>query len=93
MGFSPPGFLEAAGYAQIQILAQAIELAGSTKTSDVRDALMKGTFQTATGPAKFNNEGLNELWDPPIGQWIDGDLEIVYPNNVRTRKPIYPYAK
>jgi branched-chain amino acid transport system substrate-binding protein len=90
---SPPGFLEAAGYAQIQILAQAIELAGSTKTSDVREALMTGTFQTATGPTKFNNEGLNELWNPSIGQWIDGDLEIVYPSDAQTHKPIYPYLQ
>jgi ABC-type branched-subunit amino acid transport system substrate-binding protein len=59
----------------------------------VREALMTGTFQTATGPTKFNNEGLNELWNPSIGQWIDGDLEIVYPSDAQTHKPIYPYLQ
>jgi branched-chain amino acid transport system substrate-binding protein len=87
-----PGFLEATGYADIQTIAQAVELAGSTKTEDVRAALLKGKFETCYTPAKFDSAGLNELWKPVAGQWINDELENVYPPEAQTHKPVYPYA-
>ncbi len=86
-----PGFMEATGYTDIQLIVEAVKMAGSTKTNDVRKALLNGTFKTAYTPAKFNSMGLNELFDPIIGQWLDNKLENIYPLNVQTRKPVYPF--
>jgi branched-chain amino acid transport system substrate-binding protein len=88
----PPGFLDAAGYAQIQLIAEAIKRAGSTKTDEVRAALVGGEFKTCLTPVRFDAMGNNELWDPLVGQWIDDELENVYPVSMQTKKPIYPYT-
>jgi branched-chain amino acid transport system substrate-binding protein len=87
-----PGFLEATGFADVQLIAQAVELAGgSTKPDDIRKALLTGTFKTAYTPVKFSEVGANTLYDPPVGQYINGKLEVIYPAHRATAKPIYPY--
>ena len=87
----PPGFMEATGYTDIQLIVEAVKMAKSTKTNDVRKALLSGTFKTAYTPAKFDSMGLNELFDPIIGQWLDNELENIYPVNAGTREPVYPF--
>ena len=87
-----PGFLVAAGYAGVQVLAQAIEMAGSTDSNELRAALLSGEFETCFTPAKFDAMGLNERFNPIIGQWLDGELENVYPLEVSTKRSEYPYA-
>lgn len=86
-----PGFLVAAGYAGVQVIAQAIEKAGTVSTPKLRQSLLNNYFQTCFTPVKFNSMGLNEKFNPIVGQYIGGDLENIYPADVQTHKPIYPY--
>ena len=66
-------------YANPQILAMAIEKAGSYKSEKVRDALFGGEFKgTVMGDVKFNDKGL--AFKPLIAlQWWNGERMPVYP--------------
>lgn len=66
-------------YANPQILAMAIEKAGSYKSESVRDAVFGGEFKgTVMGDVKFNDKGL--AFKPHIAlQWWNGDRMPVYP--------------
>ena len=66
-------------YANPQILAMAIEKAGSFKSEKVRDAVFGGEFRgTVMGDVKFNDKGL--AFKPLIAlQWWNGERMPVYP--------------
>jgi branched-chain amino acid transport system substrate-binding protein len=66
-------------YANPQILAMAIEKAGSYKSENVRDAVFGGEFKrTVMGDVKFNHKGL--AYKPLIAlQWWNGERMPVYP--------------
>jgi branched-chain amino acid transport system substrate-binding protein len=66
-------------YANPQILAMAIEKAGSYKSEKVRDAVFGGEFRgTLMGDVKFNEKGL--AFKPLIAlQWWNGERMPVYP--------------
>jgi branched-chain amino acid transport system substrate-binding protein len=88
-----PGFLEATGYADVQLIAQAVKQAGgATDTDAVRKAFLTGDFSICYTPVKFNEMGANTAYNPMVGQYINGKLEDVYPMDLATAKPIYPYT-
>ena len=66
-------------YANPQILAMAIEKAGSYRSEKVRDAVFGGEFKgTIMGDVKFNDKGL--AFKPLIAlQWWNGERMPVYP--------------
>jgi len=66
-------------YANPQILAMAIEKAGSFKSEKVRDAVFGGEFKgTMMGDVKYNEKGL--CFKPLIAmQWWEGERMPVYP--------------
>ena len=66
-------------YANPQILAMAIEKAGSIDPAKVRDAVFGGEFKgTMMGDVKYNERGL--AFKPLIAmQWWNGDRMPVYP--------------
>ena len=66
-------------YANPQILAMAIEKAGSFKSEKVRDAVFGGEFKgTMMGDVKYNEKGL--CFKPLIAmQWWDGERMPIYP--------------
>ena len=68
-------------YANPQILAMAIEKAGSYKSEKVRDAVFGGEFKgTMMGDVKYNAKGL--CFSPLLAlQWWDGQRMPVYPAN------------
>lgn len=73
-----------------QVLAQAIEKAGSIKNSAVMKALDSGTFKSVQGPVKFNAQGENVDATSFLYQWRHGRLVTVYPPSKSTVKPEYP---
>jgi len=76
-------------YANVQILAMAIEKAGSFKSEKVRDAVFGGEFKaTMMGDVKYNEKGL--AFTPLLAmQWWNGERMPVYPANPKlwTVKP------
>jgi len=66
-------------YANVQILAKAIENAGSTDPGAVRDAVFGHTFAgTVMGDVTYAADGTAKV--VPMGnQWIDGKRVIIFP--------------
>jgi branched-chain amino acid transport system substrate-binding protein len=67
-------------YANPQILAMAIERAGSLESAKVRDAIFGGEFKgTMMGDVKYNAQGL--CYKPLLGlQWWNGQRMPVFPS-------------
>jgi len=76
-------------YISCQIMEQAIERAGSLDREKIRDIIAGEEFSTITGPVRFT--GIENLVTPPgVLQYQKGNLELVWPPNSATAKPIYP---
>ena len=84
----PDRWASASCYATGQILQQAIEAAGTLDPEDVRDAIAEGEFETILGTVTFENQ-FNTTYPGTVGQWQDGEFEIVSPTDNRTADPIY----
>jgi branched-chain amino acid transport system substrate-binding protein len=87
-GEEPDRWGTAGGYATGQILAQAIEKAGTLDPVKVRDVIASQTFDTVLCPVKFDDQ-FNINYPGHVGQWQNGEfLAIDKPN--RQAKPIFP---
>jgi len=78
------------GVASIQVIAAAIEKAGSLNREKVRKAISATNMMTVTGPVKFKSNGKREDAIPIVTQWQNGKTELVYPLNHKTKELIYP---
>ena len=90
-GAEPDRWASAACYASGQILQQAIEAAGTLDPVAVKEALDTTEFNTILGAFSFENQ-VNPVYPGQIGQWQDGEFEIVGYTDDRTADPIYPKA-
>jgi branched-chain amino acid transport system substrate-binding protein len=88
-GAEPDRWASAACYATGQVLQQAIEAAGTLDPVAVKEALDTTEFNTILGTFSFENQ-LNPVYPGQIGQWQNGEFEIVSPTDARTAEPIYP---
>ena len=76
-------------YAAVQILAQAIEKAGSLDRSAIRDAIAATDLDTVIGPVTFRQDGTG-IVNSPILQYQDGQVELVWPVEYATADLVYP---
>jgi branched-chain amino acid transport system substrate-binding protein len=83
----------AEAYAAAFVIADALKRAKSMKNTDVKEALEKTDLMTVFGPVKFisyeNFTNQNKL-STYVVQWIGGNLEMVWPANLQTKKLVYP---
>jgi branched-chain amino acid transport system substrate-binding protein len=77
------------GYAWMQTLSQGVEGAGSLDQTEIRDWLKSNTVNTIAGPMSFDEKGLPKPIDF-CTQVINGQVELVWPKEVRTHDPVYP---
>lgn len=106
-GVDPLGYyLGGWGYAQFQVLEQAVKGAKSTDDKKLADYLRKETFSTVMGPIKFGNKG---EWaegrmmavqyhgikdDANLETWRGMSYQtVVAPEALATGDVIYPYEK
>jgi branched-chain amino acid transport system substrate-binding protein len=92
-GRSPDSWYAATAYDATRILAQAIEAAGSTNSSKIRDALAKAELKGSLLPGQVLKFGANGQADYPflVTQNKPGDkVDIVYPKDAATGPPIAP---
>ena len=89
----PADVMTGPAYASIQIIANAIERAGTLDGMKIRDAIAATDMMTVTGPVKFNPDGTNKLTLGPISQWQNGVQELVFPEDVATKPFRYPMPK
>lgn len=88
-GAEPDRWASAACYATGQVLQQAIEGAGTLDPVAVKEAMDTTEFSTILGTFMFENQ-LNPVYPGQIGQWQNGEFEIVSPTDSRTADPIFP---
>ncbi len=91
--FAGPGKVDwygnAFAYSSMQVLEQAIEKAGTLDRKKIRDVIASGTFDTVIGPVRYENQ-INVQSPGEVGQWQNGQFEIVAAKEKRTAKPLYP---
>ena len=61
-------------YAAVQVLAQAIDKAGSTELDRVEPVLRQQSFPTAIGNVRFDKEGDRDASEVAFSQWRDKSL-------------------
>ncbi|MCW2677094.1 MAG: hypothetical protein JWR70_2134 [Modestobacter sp.] len=75
---------QAAGaYATVQVLAAAIEKAGSTDKAAVNKALHDGSYDTILGTYKVDSDGVQTGYEPVLFQYLDGAQAIVFPADTK----------
>jgi branched-chain amino acid transport system substrate-binding protein len=85
----PADLLTGPAYSCVQIIAAAIENAGTLDRAAVRDAMAATDMETVIGPVTFNEDGTGNVLDPLI-QWQSGQLELVWPPDQATADFLYP---
>jgi branched-chain amino acid transport system substrate-binding protein len=73
----------------VQILADAIERAGTLDRDAIRDAIAATDMMTVIGPVTFNADGTGNVLNP-MSQWQNGQLELVWPEDQATAPLAYP---
>jgi branched-chain amino acid transport system substrate-binding protein len=81
-------------YQAVEVIARALEQAGSAEPKAVRDALAKVSVEdpllTFPGPIKFNERGENVNAQPSLMQVREGEIVQVLPDAFQERKPEFP---
>jgi branched-chain amino acid transport system substrate-binding protein len=80
-------------YSAVQLLADAIERARSTKREDLMNALANSTWDKHImpyGPTKFVN-GQNEGARPLMMQVLKNDIKVVLPDTYAETQPAFPW--
>ncbi len=85
----PADLLTGPAYACVQIVAAAIEKAGTLDRDAVRDAMAAIDTETVIGPVTFNEDGTGNVLNPLI-QWQNGKMELVWPSDQATADFVYP---
>jgi len=68
-------------YADVQVLAMAIERAGSTDPAKVRDEIFGGSFPgTTMGDLQYDELGVCDI-KPVAAQWMDQKRVLIYPGH------------
>jgi len=77
-------------YASIQIIAAAIEKAGTLDRTKIRDAIAETDMMTVAGNIKFKPNGSRLDPIPTLTQLQNGKIELVWPADLKTKSLVYP---
>jgi branched-chain amino acid transport system substrate-binding protein len=83
----------AEAYAACYVIADVLKRAKSYKNTDIKAALDATDMMTVFGQVKFGAWGKlknQNKADTYVVQWIDGNLELVWPANLATKPLVYP---
>jgi branched-chain amino acid transport system substrate-binding protein len=76
-------------YAVVQIVADAIERAGTLDHEEVRDAIAATDMMTILGPVTFREDGSAPVGNP-LMQRVGGSIELIWPAESVTADLLYP---
>lgn len=78
-------------WAGLEIWKQAIEKAGTLDQAKIREIIATQHFQTILGDTWFENGLLSkDCHTGEIGQWINGEFEVIGPEKWATAEMVYP---
>jgi branched-chain amino acid transport system substrate-binding protein len=86
----PADLMTGSAYASIQILAAAIEKAGTLDTTKIRDAISATNMMTVMGKVKFRPDGTLIDPCPAVVQWLAENRRLVWPKEFRETSFVYP---
>jgi branched-chain amino acid transport system substrate-binding protein len=89
----PTEYHGAEAYAAAYVIADVLKRTKSFKNTDIKAALSATDMMTAFGPVKFTTWGKMKNQNKAatyVVQWIDGKLEMVWPEKAATKKFNYP---
>jgi branched-chain amino acid transport system substrate-binding protein len=86
----PADLLVGCAYASIQIVANAVEKAGTLDTTKIRDAIAATDLNTAIGRIRFRPNGTLIDPQPVMIQWLGGAQKVVWPKELRETPFVYP---
>jgi branched-chain amino acid transport system substrate-binding protein len=93
---NPPEEDEANGYTTGQVVAAAVKAVGCAEQGDCQRKLVEwlrgNEVQTVVGPLRWDDKGRPQ-GAHMIQQWIDGDIKIVLPEDVKEADFEYPKPK
>jgi branched-chain amino acid transport system permease protein len=84
-----PSYHSVQAYITLKILADAIQRAGSTGHTSVRDAIRTSSLDSIFGPIHFNEVGQNEH-PVAITQVLNGKFTTIWPESAAIRQPVVP---
>ena len=90
---TPPERYGAEAYAGISVIGDALKRAQVLAPEKIRAALTKTNLKTILGPVKFSayhNKSQQNKLPAFLVQWFNGQLKIIWPQNLATKKFVYP---
>lgn len=87
-GKEPDRWASAPTYASLQILEKAVAEVGLDRER-IKEYYDTHEFQTVVGPIRFVN-GINRATPGMVGQWQNGEYEVVWPRDHATADPVIP---
>ena len=91
-----PDYHGAQAYSAMYVIADALKRANELTPEGVRNALAETDMMTVFGPVKFvsyDKKVQQNRLPTLLVQWINGKLEIVWPQDKATRKYVFPTPK
>lgn len=88
----PPSYHAAVGYAAIQVLAAAAQENEAVDSESLNQALHDATVDTVLGTYDADEQAVQVGYLAYQVQWQDGELELVYPDDVATAELQMPYG-
>jgi branched-chain amino acid transport system substrate-binding protein len=85
----PSDILVGPAYACVQILAAAVEKAGTLDREAIREALTATNMMTVIGQVTFNADGTGNVLNPLV-QWQGGKMQLVWPLDQKSADFVYP---
>src|SRR5579875_2380680 len=85
----PADVLVGPAYACVQIVANAIQRAGSLDHTAIRDAIAATNMTTVVGPVRFRPDGTG-IVPTVIVQWQSGQQQLVWPRDLGGVPLVYP---
>jgi branched-chain amino acid transport system substrate-binding protein len=85
----PADVLVGPAYACVQVLADAINRAGTLDRDAIRDALAATNMMTVIGQVSFNSDGTGNVLNPLV-QWQSGKMQLVWPLDMKSASFVYP---
>ncbi len=85
----PSDVMVGPAYAIVQILADAVERAGTLDREAIRDAIGATDMMTVVGSVTFRDDGTGVVVVPLV-QWQEGATELIWPTEFATADFVYP---
>ncbi len=91
-----PDYHGAQAYATMYVIADALSRANDFTSTEIQKALKETDVMTVMGPIKFEDwEGYTNQNKPNtyVVQWQKGELEVIWPEDVKSTDYVYPVPK